>query len=370
MILAAACTSLSPSATVPAPPSAPLASPSASRGSPVPAIDPELGPAPTPAYPDSQAIGIGTMRIAKPRLATARFWLTCEWPTTARVAWLYTGDGSPDKPGGVVTLFGESVTPTVWTVTEGDGQSFGLSREGQVADYWIDPASPPLLVHTPDWSSGTLSFEHLRLDPESWGIGPLPTPAEAFERPLGDDPATVDLGGSFEWACGSRPDTVPTPGPPTTPEPGVEVTLPKASLAVADESRTGIVGCGLSWGTGGHASAGESCGGPGIPVPPFAPTLPEPLPLESTQTLHVGLPPGYHFQAWRYEYVDQPTAELYRGAEPPGFVQAADDRSTTERTLLLDPPPVGDWMIRITYDATNGDIVVNGMPTYFRVVVR
>ena len=339
---------------------------------PTQTIDPELGPQPTPPY-SSGAIGIGTLRIASPKPQVARFWVTCEWSTTERVQWLYTGGGTAGFPGDPISLFGETVSLYVSNLLDGDGDphSLDLSRDGNVAPYRIDPAEAPVLERAPDWTSGSVTFERFRLDPDAWHIGPLPTPRESYERPLGDDPTATVLAGSFEWTCGPRPRGVPTPGPAETPGPSTTaVELPRAKLTASGESRLGVLGCGATWGTGGEVGVGASCGGPGVPVPPYALEMPSVVHVRDGQNLAFSLPTGYHFESWTYEYVDQVTAELYRGAEPTGVVLAARAKSTTADTATVEPPRAGDWMIRFTFNATNGDIVVHGMPAYYRVVVE
>lgn len=343
-----------------------------SEAAPSPSIDPELGVQPTPAFPRSEAIGIGTLRITAPRSEVVRFWLSCEWPTTERVYWLYTGGSG--HPSSQITLFGESVFLYVSDLLDGDPFSVILYRSGDVARYTIDRTSKPVLAHLPDWTAGSLTFEHLRIDPEAWPVGPLPTPTEVFERPFGGDPTNADLAGAFEWTCGPRPasvplGTVPTPRPVRTDEPGPQLELPHVKLTASGESRQAISGCGTTWGTGGQVSAGATCGGPGVPVPPFAASLPMILEIPANQDLVFSLPSGFHFEEWSYAYVDQATAELYRGAEPSGIVLADRDRSASASTVRVNAPPRGDWMIRFTFNATDGDVVVHGTPDYFRVAI-
>jgi hypothetical protein len=181
-------------------------------------IDAPLDPQPTPLFPQSDAIGVGTFRLTMPRVDLARFWLTCEWSTTRRVQWLYSGGGSAGYPGGPITLFGETVWLYISNLLDGEGDAHSLdfSRQGDVAPYRIDPAETPILVHAPDWTSGSVTFEHFRLDPDARSPDPVPTPKDSYERPLGGDPTAVDLSGSFEWTCGPRPDAVPTADPSAT----------------------------------------------------------------------------------------------------------------------------------------------------------
>jgi len=338
-----------------------------------PSFDPELGPEPRPAYPEVQAIGIGTLRITTPRPHLARFWLACEWSTSERVQWLYTGGEAAGFPNRPIVLFGEAVSLYAYDLLDGDGNPLGLylGREGEVAPYRLDPAEPPALAHAQDWTTGSVTFTRFRLDPDAWPGGPLPTPKAIYERPLGGDPAAADLSGSFKWTCGPRPATVPTPGPAGTPEPSHErVELPRATLTSSSgEQRFGVVGCGGGWGRGGVVTDRPACA-PDVPVPPFAPELPLALAVSAGESLTVAVPTGYHFESWIYEYVSQSAAELYRGEEPPGFVVADREPLTSAAAVTTDTPPAGDWMVRFTYSATNGDTVVDGWVEYFRVDVR
>lgn len=333
-----------------------------------------MGPEPTPRFPGADSIGIGTVRITAPSPQVTRSWLTCEWATTDRVQWLYTGGGTIGYPGGPITLFGETVQLDVFSLLDGDGnpQSLGLSRTGAVAPYRIDPGSAPGLSHAPDWTSGSVTFDRLRMDPEAWPPGPLPTPAGSFGRPLGGDGTATNLSGSFDWSCGPRPDGLPTPVPhqsAETHEPTAEpLALPNATLSASGGLRLGIPGCGFEFGVGGQITGGTSCGDVTIPVPPFALEIPSSINISEGQDLTFTLPAGFHFESWTYAFVDYGAATLYRGAEPPGIVTAGRDESTTSTTVTVAGPSTGDWIVRLTFSATNGDIVVHGMPDHFHVV--
>jgi hypothetical protein len=288
--------------------------------------------------------------------------------------WLHTGGGTIGYPGGPITLYRETVQLDVSSLLEGAGkpQALGLVRTGDVAPYRIDPASVATLSHAPDWTSGSVIFDRLRMDPDAWPPGPLPTPAESFERPLGDDATAADLSGSFEWACGSRPDGLPTLVPPQSagpPEPTPEpFAPPNATLAASGEQRLGIPGCGFEFGFGGQITGGTSCGDLVIPVPPFALQAPVSISVPAGSGLTFTVPAGFRFESWTYAYVDYGTAALYRGAEPRSVVTAAHDEPTTADTVTVAGPPAGDWIVRFTFNATNGDIVVRGLPDHFRVV--
>lgn len=328
----------------------------------IPSIDPELGPAPTPRYPDVEAIGVGTLRIVAPREDAVRFWITCEWPTTDGVGWIYLGRR--------VMIYGEAVDPDVALPTRpGDlsAPRVTLYRD-QMAPYTTDPDPMTGLAHSSDWTSGKVTFEHLHIDPEGWGPGPLPTPKAAYERPLGGVLGATDLAGTFGWECGPRPATVPTPGPvdTSTPEPtGTPFpTLPDATLVGSAGSRVGVVGCGTTWDIDGN-SGGVSCG-PSFQVLPDTSVVS----VDAGGTLRFTLPTGYHFTSWVYEYVDQSSADLYRGEDPPSIVRAGEGASTTATTIKVKAPPVGAWTIRLWFAATNGHISVGSRPDYFRVEVH
>ncbi|MEO8468526.1 MAG: hypothetical protein ABI573_02535 [Chloroflexota bacterium] len=286
-----------------------------------------------------------------------RLWLTCEWATTDRVSWFY--------PNGIVTLFGEEVGLDFYP----EVPRVALWRTGPLAPYVVDPSTPLSVAHASDWTTGIMSFEHLHLDPEGWGAGPLPTPKESYEQPLGGDPAALDLAGSVDWTCGQRPSTVPTPGPADTSTPGPTdppfPDLPNAVLTGSTSSVMGVSGCGTSWGTGGIVSGGESCG-PSFQVLPAS----DAIDVTADGTIGFTLPAGYNFLDWTYEYVDQATAALYRGAEPPGVVRVSEESATTATRISVAAPPAGEWTIRFTFGATNGDIIVEGTPDYFRVIAR
>ena len=146
--------------------------------------------------------------------------------------------------------------------------------------------------------------------------------------------------------------------------------LPHTTLTASGDSRDGIPGCGWEFGTGGQITGGTSCSSSGLPVPPYAVDIPSTIEVTLGQKLSFSLPSGYHFQAWTYAYVDQAAAEFYRGAEPPGVHVASQDRSASATTVRVEAPPAGDWMVRFTFDATNGNNLIHGMPDYFRLVVR
>ena len=316
-----------------------------------------MGTPPPLAYPEVQSAGLAMIHLTSPQDQVTRFWLTCEWATTDRVSWFY--------PSGTATLFGEEVGLDFYP----DGPRVALVRIGLLAPYDVDPSTSISLTHASDWTTGIMSFEHLRLDPEGWGAGPLPTPKEAYERPLGGDPAALDLAGSVDWTCGQRPSTVPTPGPAATSPPGPTdppfPALPEAVLTGSTSSVTGVPGCGTTWGTGGIVSGGDSCG-PSFQVLSASAAIN----VAANGTIGFTLPTGYHFLDWSYEYVDQATAALYRGDEPPGVVRVAAESTTSATRISVAAPPAGEWTIRFTFGAPNGDVIVEGTPDYFRVTAR
>lgn len=173
------------------------------------------GPKPTPPFPDVDAIGLGDLMISSPVPFDIRFWLTCEWSAGDRVQWLYTGGGTAGYPGGPIRLFGEPVFIYLSNLLDGAGDPYSvvLNRMGDFAPYTIDPGSTAALSHVADWTSGTLTFEHLSIDPSAWQASPAPTPKEQFERPLGGDPRASDLSGSFAWACDPRSDGLGSASP-------------------------------------------------------------------------------------------------------------------------------------------------------------
>jgi hypothetical protein len=360
-LTAAACstsTSSGPSASAVAPSataSVPTPTPSASAvASPHPSLPADLGPAPTIDYPDSQALGVGTMTLTAPVVAPAHFWVTCEWSTTAQVAWLYP------KP---VTVLGESVYPNLSATS---APSFWLGREGQVASYFPTDASRESVEHNADWSTATITFAGLPLNPELWS-GPFPTPKASFERPLGGDPNARTIDGSVAWACGPRPATVPATAPFETEEPRPSLPfdqLPDATIHVGDEERIGKPGCGVSW--EGYGSSGfDSCG-------PSYQVLGDDAAVRGSvgDRLRFSLPAGFRFTQWSMAWVDQATAEHYRGVAPPKPMSRPGAHGIDEATLSLAGLPAGDWSVLLSWSGTDGKLTVTGQPDYFRVIIR
>jgi len=192
--------------------------PTASPGEPHPTTGPtqqptapqsDPGPKPTALYPDDDAIGLGQLNISTPSQPSVRFWLTCEWSSGERVQWLYTGGGTAGYPGGPITLFGEPVIFYVSNLLDDAGSPYSVSinRFGDAAPYRVDPTGIATLSHNEDWTTGTLRFEHLRLDASAGDQSPAPSRSADFTRPLGGDENAFDLSGSFEWQCDPRPTT-------------------------------------------------------------------------------------------------------------------------------------------------------------------
>jgi hypothetical protein len=340
--------SASPTASV-APSTSVAPSPTALESLPV-----ELGPAPKIEYPEVQALGVGTIILTHPTVGATSFWVTCEWSTTAGVAWIYP------KP---VTILGESVSPSL--TIEGETPFF-LSREGDVASYVPTAATTETVEHNEDWTNATITFSNLTLNPE-WWTGPFPTPKAAFERPLGGHADAASLTGTVDWACGPRPATVPTPGPSTAPEPRPSFPfdhLPDATIHVGDEWRVGKPGCGVSW--EGYGSGGADSCGPSYQV------LGADAAVHGTvhDALRFSLPAGFRYTDYALFWVDQPTAEHWRGLAPPDMEHRAGVFRIDESTIGLKGLPVGDWSLFLVWSGSDGKLTVTGQPDYFRVIIR
>jgi hypothetical protein len=344
--------SLIPSNGAPAEPGAASASPAATT--PALEVPSDLGPAPTIDYPDVQALGVGTIVLTRPAVGPINFWVTCEWSTTDQVSWIYP------RPAGVL---GERVYPSLLV---GPGPSFSLGREGEVASYYPTAATHEAVEHNADWTSATITFADLPLNPDLW-TGPFPTPKASFERPLGGNPAAVSLDGTATWACGPRPATVPTPGPSVSPEPLPSfpfARLPDARIHVGDEVHVGKPGCGVSW--EGYGSGGADSCGPSYQV------LGDDAAVHGSvgDRLRFSLPAGFNFSAWSLAWVDQAAAEHYRGTQPPGMEGRDGARDIDQRTLSLDGLPAGDWSVLLVWSGTDGELKLSGQPDYFRVIIR
>ena len=345
----------------PAPQRSVVAAPVGAASAPPAANVPgDLPPMPAVPYPETQSMGIGTIELTRPVAATAHFWVACEWPTTEGVFYLYPT---------AATLLGETVEPSIAIDRSRDGSgtvSFWLGRPGLVAPYVATARTTLTTDHNADWTTGSVRFQGLPINPEAWEPGPLPTPKAAFERPLGGDPAAAALDGSAAWRCGERPPTVPTPGPPEPVEPKPSfpfARLPDATIRAGRQAAEGVPGCGVSW--EGYGSGGADSCGPSYQV------LGEGHAVHARRgdQLRVTLPSGFHFTAWSMAWVEQSTAETWRGAEPPGMHRRSGAAEIDEASLNLTGLPAGDWSVRITWSGTDGKLTVTGQPDYFRVIV-
>jgi|GEM_PF-3278018 len=321
-------------------------------------------PLPSLAYPDVQSRGELTITFESPAAAPITMPLACEWTTPDRVAWLAV----LDQP----TIAGEEVWVGVNLVDDQDVTSgtevFSIFREDAAA-YATWPAGATGTVtfveRTPGDVSGTLRFDDLRPEVESAGAGPLPTPLDAWTRPLGGDTAYQMISGTASWACQPAPATVPTPGPVATEEPRPSLpALPKLSLVAGEQRQTGITGCGGGFSIDGTTGV-DGCG------PSFqAPGAERVVRIALGDPLRFVLPDGWTFADYRLGWVLQSEAERFRSAVPDSFAEYATSQDASGRVLELEAPPTGDWTVLLTWSATRGEDEMTSWPDYFRVVVE
>jgi hypothetical protein len=301
----AAAASPATSASSPTDATPPSPSPSAAvSASPTPDPRSALGPAPTVEYPEAQALGTFTIALTSPAVEASRGWLVCEWPDTSGVRYLYIRDAR---------LLGERIFPSI--TLDADAPGFSFSRDGALALYSPNDATTFEATRAPDGTSGTIAFHRLPLNPDSWEPGPLPTPAASFERPLGGRTDAAVLDGTVSWQCDPAPAGLPTPAPPEPPTPspdGPLVRIPNATLHAGEEAAIGVPGCGVTYTIDGEFAGGDSCG-------PSYQLIDEEHAIRAVagKPLTLTLPSGMHVTAWSMAWIDQPTAEHWRGAQPP-----------------------------------------------------
>jgi hypothetical protein len=363
-VVVGACATAAPPASLGPSSSAETAGVASPAGTAVPAasasIEPtsslpaDLGPAPVVEFPAVQVLGIGTITLSKPATAPVHFWLACEWSTTEQVSWIYPRS---------TRLLGEVVHPDL---TIGADTAFSIGREGDVAGYFPSEATTEVVEHDAEWTTATVTFGGLSLNPEVWS-GPFPTPRAAFERPLGGNAAAASLDGTVSWSCGQRPANVPTPGPSVSPEPEPSFPfdhLPDATLHADGNAQVGRPGCGVSWEGYGNGG-GESCG-------PSYQVLADDRAVHATsgRPLRLTLPSGFHFTSWSMSWIDQATAEYYRDQGPPTMHHRDGEQSIDSTAISLAALGKGDWSVLIEWSGTDGKLRVMGQRDYFRVIVR
>ena len=326
---------------------------------PSPSAVPSPSPEPRPSlrYPDVQSLGELTIAFESPVAVPITAPISCEWVSTDQVGWLTILE-APRIAGEAVSIelaLGQDASPL--SFYRDDAAAYAAWPSGATGTVMLVERSTRA-------DSGTIRFEDLRPEAESAPPGPLPSPLEAWLRPLGDDPAYARISGTVHWACAPAPATVPTPGPTITEEPRPSLPdLPQVSLVAGGQRQTGVTGCGGGFSIGG-SSGSDSCG------PSFqAPGEDRIVRLEGSARLRFELPDGWTFATYRLGWVLRSEAERFRSLVPDSFAEHAASDDASGRVLELEAPPAGDWTVRLTWSATRGADEMLGWPDYFRVIV-
>ncbi len=368
VILVAACSPTSaPSALSSDPEPTPVATNSPTER-PSPDPEPTASPTerPTPSaslrpalrYPEEQSYGAATIAFTTPAIDPVTITMACEWTSPTEVGSFY--------PDGPVMFRGESVWIEI-NPRAASPRMFSIGRE-DAASYWPGRKTGDVVLAetTPDWSAGTIRFDHLAPDPESAGPGPIPTPLADWVRPIADDPSMARLSGTVTWTCEPPPPTVvtPPPRPVHTPKPERPLPpIPSLTLVDGDRNERGLDGCPSSFRIDGF-EASTDCG------PSFrAPGSKHIVPVHVGDTLRFTLPGAWRFSSWEVGRVAQSEAVRWRGEVPDTYGVVAKDGRPHGQSFETAAPPVGDWTILVSWTAVRDDDEI-AWSDYFRVVVE
>lgn len=338
---------------------------SAATDAPEPAATPaSVEPQPSLPNPEVQSRGELTITFESPAAAPIALSIACEWTTPDRVGWLTV----LEQP----SIAGERVRVDV-NLVDSQNESSATSAfwifRGESAAYAAWPTGATgrvaFVERAPGDVSGTVRFDDLRPEVESAEPGPLPTPLDAWARPLGGDADYQTISGEAAWVCQPAPATVPPPEPVVSEEPWpTPPVLPKLRLVAGEQRVTGVTGCGGGFTIDG-SSTSDSCG------PSFqAPGDDRIVRVAAGRRLRFALPEGWSFTAWRLGWVLQSEAERFRAAVPGSYAEYAHSEDASGHVLELEAPPTGDWTVRLTWSARRGADEMSGWPDYFRVIVE